>query len=126
MSRSWPRGPKSTSFVRAICLALREIALRRTAERVDAQMRRYRTIQGITAVWPAAERIMVCVGANPRSIQLLRTAKRMAAGLRAEWIAVYVEAPSTVKPTKEDLRRLREHLRLAESLGAETATLYRP
>jgi two-component system sensor histidine kinase KdpD len=104
-------------------LALREIALRRTAERVDAQMRRYRTIQGITAVWPAAERIMVCVGANPRSIQLLRTAKRMATGLRAEWIAVYVEAPSTVKPTKEDLRRLREHLRLAESLGAETATL---
>ena len=104
-------------------LALREIALRRTAERVDAQLRHYRTIQGVTAVWPAAERIMVCVGPNPRSIQLIRTAKRMAAGLRAEWLAVTVEAPSTVKPSKEDLRRLREHLSLAESLGAETAIL---
>jgi two-component system sensor histidine kinase KdpD len=104
-------------------LALREIALRRTAERVDAQLRHYRTIRGVTAVWPAAERIMVCVGPNPRSIQLIRTAKRMAAGLRAEWLAVTVEAPSTVKPSREDLRRLREHLSLAESLGAETAIL---
>jgi two-component system sensor histidine kinase KdpD len=104
-------------------LALREIALRRTAERVDAQLRHYRTIQGVTAVWPAAERIMVCVGPNPRSIQLIRTAKRMAAGLRAEWLAVTVEAPSTVKPSREDLLRLREHLSLAESLGAETAIL---
>jgi two-component system sensor histidine kinase KdpD len=110
-------------FRKGNLLALREIALRRTAERVDEQMLKYRIGKGVKAIWPAAERIMVCIGANPRSIRLIRAAKRMAAGLRADWIAVTVEAPSTVKPSKDDLRRLSEHMRLAESLGAETVVL---
>ncbi len=110
-------------FRKGNLLALRELALRRTAERVDAQMQDYRSIKGVREVWPAAERIMVCVGANPRSIRLIRTAKRMAAGLRADWIAVYVEAPTAVKPSESDLRHLAEHMRLAESLGAETVIL---
>jgi two-component system sensor histidine kinase KdpD len=110
-------------FRKGNLLALRELALRRTAERVDEQMRRYRIGKGVKAVWPAGERIMVCVGPNPRSIRLIRAAKRMAAGLRADWVAVHIEAPSKVKPSEDDLRQLAEHLRLAESLGAETATL---
>jgi two-component system sensor histidine kinase KdpD len=110
-------------FRKGNLLALRELALRRTAERVDAQMQDYRRIKGVKEVWPAAERIMVCIGANPRSIRLIRAAKRMAAGLRAYWIAVYVEAPTAVKPSESDLRHLAEHMRLAESLGAETVTL---
>jgi two-component system sensor histidine kinase KdpD len=110
-------------FRKGNLLALRELALRRTAERVDEQMRRYRIGKGVKAVWPAAERIMVCVGPNPRSIRLIRAAKRMAAGLRADWMAVHVEAPSMVKPSEDDLRQLAEHMRLAESLGAETVTL---
>jgi len=110
-------------FRKGNLLALRELALRRTAERVDAQMQDYRRIKGVKEVWPAAERIMVCVGANPRSIRLIRAAKRMSAGLRADWIAVYVEAPTAVKPSESDLRQLAEHMRLAESLGAETVTL---
>jgi two-component system sensor histidine kinase KdpD len=110
-------------FRKGNLLALRELALRRTAESVDAQMQSYREVKRVKEVWPAAERILVCVGPNPRSIQLIRAAKRMAAGLRAEWIAAHVEAPSKVKPTESDLRQLAEHLRLAESLGAETATL---
>ncbi|HXV22102.1 MAG TPA: sensor histidine kinase KdpD [Desulfuromonadales bacterium] len=104
-------------------LALRELALRRTAERVDAQMLSYRTGKGVREVWPAAERILVCVGANPRSIRLIRAAKRMAAGLRADWLAVTVEGPAKVRPSERDLQQLAEHMRLAESLGAETVTL---
>ena len=110
-------------FRKGNLLALRELALRRTAERVDAQMQDYRRIKGVREVWPAAERIMVCVGANPRSIQLIRAAKRMSAGLRADWITVYVEAQTAVKPSESDLRQLADHMRLAESLGAETVTL---
>jgi two-component system sensor histidine kinase KdpD len=110
-------------FRKGNLLALRELALRRTAERVDAQMQDYRNIKGVKEVWPAAERIMVCIGANPRSIRLIRAAKRMAAGLRADWISVYIEAPTAVKPSESDLRQLSDHMRLAESLGAETVTL---
>ncbi len=110
-------------FRKGNLLALRELALRRTAERVDEQMQTYREAKGIRDVWPAGERILVCVGPNPRSIRLIRAAKRMAEGLRADWIAAYVEAPHKVKPSESDLRQLAEHMRLAESLGAETATL---
>jgi two-component system sensor histidine kinase KdpD len=110
-------------FRKGNLLALREIALRRTAERVDEQMQTYRQTKGVREVWPAAERILVCVGPNPRSIRLIRAAKRMAAGLKADWIAAYVEAPHKVKPSDSDLRQLAEHMRLAESLGAETITL---
>ncbi|NPU84007.1 MAG: sensor histidine kinase KdpD [Syntrophaceae bacterium] len=110
-------------FRKGNLLALRELALRRTAERVDEQMQRYRRDQGVRAIWPVAERILVCVGPNPRSVRLIRAARRMAAGLRAEWLAVNVEAPSHVRATAEDKRLLAEHLRLAESLGAEAVTL---
>ncbi|MDA8172968.1 MAG: sensor histidine kinase KdpD [Nitrospiraceae bacterium] len=110
-------------FRKGNLLALRELALRRTAESVDEQMRTYRAGKGVKEVWPAGERILVCVGPNPRSIRLIRAAKRMAAGLRAELIAVYVEAPHKIKPSESDIKQLAEHMRLAESLGAETVTL---
>jgi two-component system sensor histidine kinase KdpD len=70
-----------------LLLDLRELALRRTAERVDEQMLSYRTGKGVKAVWPATERIMVGVSPNRRSIRLIRAAKRMAAGFRADWLA---------------------------------------
>ncbi|MBA4371284.1 MAG: two-component system sensor histidine kinase KdbD [Thermodesulfovibrio sp.] len=110
-------------FRRGNLLALRELALRRTAECVDEQMQDYRQVKGVREIWPAGERIMVCVGANPRSIRLIRSAKRMAAGLHAQWLAVNIEAPAMVKPSEADMRQLAEHMRLAESLGAETVTL---
>ncbi|QWR77302.1 sensor histidine kinase [Candidatus Magnetomonas plexicatena] len=110
-------------FRKGNLLALRELALRRTAERVDEQIQDYRVVKGVKEVWPVSERILVSISANPRSIRLIRAAKRMAAGLRAEWIAVNVEAPSKVKPTKTDLAKLAAHIRLAEELGAETVTL---
>lgn len=110
-------------FRKGNLIALRELALRRTADQVDEQMEHYRRSAGVHEIWPASERILVCVGPNPRSIRLIRAARRMAAGLRTEWIAVHVEAPSHVKPSAEDLKKLAEHMRLAESLGAQVVTL---
>ena len=110
-------------FRKGNLIALRELALRRTAEQVEEQMETYRRDAGVQDIWPAAERILVCIGPNPRSIRLIRAARRMAAGLRAEWIAVHVEAHSHIRPSPEDLKLLAEHMRLAESLGAQTATL---
>jgi two-component system sensor histidine kinase KdpD len=110
-------------FRKGNLIALRELALRRTADRVDEQMQDYRQDKGIKEIWPAGERIMVCIGANPRSIRLIHAARRLAAGLRTEWMAVHVEAPSQVRPSESDLRQLADHMRLAESLGAETVTL---
>ena len=110
-------------FRKGNLIALRELALRRTADRVDEQMQVYRQDKGIKAIWPAGERILVCVGHNPRSIRLIHAARRLAAGLRAEWIAVHVEAPSRVRTSESDIKQLGDHMRLAESLGAETAVL---
>jgi len=113
-------------FRKGNLIALRELALRRTADRVDEQMQIYRQDKGITSIWPAGERILVCIGHNPRSIRLIHAARRLAAGLRAEWIAVHVEAPSRVRSSEEDIKQLADHMRLAESLGAETAVLSGP
>jgi two-component system sensor histidine kinase KdpD len=110
-------------FRKGNLIALRELALRRTADRVDEQMQVYRQDKGIKDIWPAGERILVCVGHNPRSIRLIHAARRLAAGLRAEWIAVHVEAPSRVRTSESDIKQLGDHMRLAESLGAETAVL---
>ena len=110
-------------FRKGNLIALRELALRRTAERVEEQMVCYRRDKGVQEIWPASERILVCVSPNPRSIRLIRAARRMAAGLRAEWIAVHVEAHAQIKPSDHDLKLLADHMRLAENLGAKTATL---
>jgi two-component system, OmpR family, sensor histidine kinase KdpD len=110
-------------FRKGNLLALRELSLRRTAESVDAQMQDYRRLKGVQEVWPAAERILVCVGPSPFAVRLIRAAKRMADSLHAEWIAVNVEAPSRVRPSENDIRKLADNMRLAESLGAETAVL---
>jgi two-component system, OmpR family, sensor histidine kinase KdpD len=110
-------------FRKGNLIALRELALRRTADRVDEQMQVYRQDKGIKDIWPAGERILVCVGHNPRSIRLIHAARRLAAGLRAEWIAVHVEAPSRVRSSESDIKQLGDHMRLAESLGAESVML---
>lgn len=104
-------------------IALRELALRRTAERVDAQMRRYMRAQGIDAIWPAGERLLVCVGANPAAARLVRSARRMAAGFGATWIAAYVETPGNDRLPAADREALTANLALAAELGAETVTL---
>jgi len=101
-------------------IALRELALRRTAERVHAQMGTYRRREGVKQLWPTSEGIVVAVGPAPQSGNLVRAAYRMASRLRAPWAAVFVETPKYVHLSAAARERLNEHLKLAEELGAET------
>ena len=110
-------------FRKGNLIALRELALRSTAERVDAQMRLYRTAHGITGVWATTERILVCVSPSPSSARLVRAARRMAASLHAACIAAYVETPASLRMSNAVRQRLADNLRLAEQLGAEPVTL---
>jgi two-component system sensor histidine kinase KdpD len=117
------RAARESFFRRGNLLALRELALRQAAQHVDEDVRAYRSEYGIAATWPAAERILVCVGPSPTSAPLIRGARRMAAGLRAAWVAVYAEAPDAYPMTAQDRERLQANLRLAESLGATVVRL---
>ncbi len=118
--------PDDGFFRKGNLTALRELALRRTAAWVDSEMRRYKQDRGIRAVWPAGERIVVVVSPSPASGRLVRAAKRMAAGLHADLIAVYVETPRTANLSAANRERLDANLRLAESLGATTHTIAPP
>jgi len=104
-------------------IALRELALRSTAERVDAQMRGYKALHGIDKTWHTGERVLVCVSPSPHSGRLLRAARRMAASLHADMIAAYVETPAALRLGAGDRERLAEHMRLAEQLGGEAVTI---
>ncbi len=103
--------------------ALREMALRRTADRVDEQMRAYMQMRAIPGPWPAGERLLVCITPSPLSERLIRAGRRMAAKLDAEWYVIYVETPARARPGQPDRDRVARMLRLAEELGAKTATL---
>jgi two-component system, OmpR family, sensor histidine kinase KdpD len=109
-------------FRKGNLIALRELALRRTAERVDAQMRGYMQEHGIHETWPAGERILVAIGPNPAGARLVRAGKRMATSLKCEWIVLYVEAPGQ-RISANDRAALVRNLQLAEELGAQTATV---
>jgi two-component system, OmpR family, sensor histidine kinase KdpD len=106
-------------FQKGNLVALRELALRRMAERVNIQAESYRH-EG--AAVPTAERLLVCVGASPFSARLVRSAARMAAALRCPWLAVSVEKPGS-HMSQEAQDRVWANLRMAGLLGAETATL---
>lgn len=109
-------------FQRGNLLALRELALRQTADRVEADVQAQRSDQGIESPWRTNERILVCVGPSPASARLVRTTRRLAAGLHAHWFAAYVESP--LRPTSSaDRQRLDAHLRLVEALGGTVVHL---
>lgn len=103
--------------------ALRELALRRTAERVDDQMVDYMRAHAIEGPWPAGERILVCVSAAPEAPALVRAARRMADLMNAHWTAVYVEMPGHYRLPETTRDRTAEALRLAEHLGGDSVTL---
>jgi two-component system sensor histidine kinase KdpD len=110
-------------FKKGNLIALRELALRHTAERVDAQMREYRQALGIEQTWAVTEQLLVAVSPSPHSARLIRAARRMAASLHARWYAVYVERPSARQLPKAMEAQLAQNLHLAEQLGAEVVTL---
>src|ERR1017187_6524352 len=110
-------------FRKGNLIALRELALRSTAARVDAQMRLYKTEHGIQGVWPTVERVLVSVGPSPSSARLVRAGRRMAASLQAPCIAVFVETPASLRMSDTDRERVSATLRLPEELGAEPVRL---
>ena len=113
-------------FRKGNLIALRELSLRRTAERVEEQMRDYREDQGISEVWQAGELILVCIGPGALAERLVRAGRRFAAALHADWIVAYIETPQLQALPAPERDAVMQNLRLAESLGATTATLGAP
>lgn len=104
-------------------VALRELALRRAAERIDSDLLERMQSSGLEGPWAAGERILVCVGTDESSPAVVRHAKRLADAIGAPWLAVTVERPGMLLGN-EERRRIDETLQLAERLGAEeTKTL---
>jgi two-component system sensor histidine kinase KdpD len=103
--------------------ALRELALRRTAQRVDAQMVRYMQAHAIPGPWAAGERILACIGSDTTGRDVVRQAKRMADSLKAPWTAVHVETGHDLNLTDAERDRIADAMRLAQRLGAESVTL---
>jgi two-component system sensor histidine kinase KdpD len=107
-------------------LALRELALRQTADRVDAAAREYSGRESVSKPWLARERFLIGVGPDDQAEELVRFGKRFADALDAEWIVVAVETPPLLRLGEADRDHRIEVLRLAESLGAEAVTLDGP
>ncbi len=103
--------------------ALRELALRRTAQRVDDQMVSYMQAHAIPGPWAAGERILACIGSDASGTDVVRHAKRMADSLKASWMAVHVETGTDLNLSEAERDRIAEAMRLAQRLGAETVTL---
>jgi two-component system, OmpR family, sensor histidine kinase KdpD len=103
--------------------ALRELALRRTAERVDEQLLTHMQAHAIPGPWAAGERLLVCVSEDPRAAGLVRYAKRLADRLRAPFTALCVETRRSLQWSEEERDRVADTLRLAEALGGESITV---
>ncbi len=103
--------------------ALRELALRRTAERVDEQLLTHMQANAIPGPWAAGERILVCVSEDPRAAGLVRYTKRLADRLHAPFTALSIETRRSLQLSDEERDRLADTLRLAESLGGEALTI---
>lgn len=103
--------------------ALRELALRRTAQRVDDQMVTYMRANAILGPWAAGERVLACVNEHPSCLALVRYTRRLADRLRATWTAIHVETSGTLRLGDAEKNRIAECLRLAEHLGGEAVTV---
>src|SRR5712672_4704920 len=103
--------------------ALRELALRRTAERVDEQLLTHMQANAIAGPWAAGERILVCISEDPRAAGLVRYTKRLADRMHAPWTAVSIETRRSLQLTDAQRDRLADTMRLAEALGGEAVTI---
>ncbi len=110
-------------FRKGNLIALREIALRRTAEHVEDDVRSYRVEKSIAPVWNTEGAILVCIGAREGAEQTVRTAARLAGQLNVRWHAAYVETPRLARLAVAERDRILAVLKLAEELGAQTAVL---
>ncbi len=110
-------------FSPANLTALRELALRRTAERVDEQLLSEMQARAISGPWAAGERLLVCLSEDPRAPGLVRYTKRLADRLHAPWTALYIETRRSLQLSEEQRDRIADTLRLAQALGGEPVTI---
>ena len=113
-------------FRRGNLIALRDLALRRTAERVDAQMQGARLATPGSQVWATSESLLVCLGPGDTDGKLVRTAARLASRLNAHWHAIYIETPRLQRLPEVQRGAILATLKLAQEMGAETAVLAAP
>lgn len=104
-------------FRKGNLIALRELALRRTADRVDADMRDYRKQARISPIWNTNDQLLVGLSNNSNNERLIRHAARLAGSLHTKWYVTHVETPSRHAKTKQPIL---DALRLAEEMGATT------
>jgi two-component system sensor histidine kinase KdpD len=110
-------------FQKGNLVALRELSLRQAASRLQRDVEAARHERSNAAPWLTAERLLVCVGPSPSSARIVRSTKRLATSLGAEWLAVAVNTGSESETTGRTFEQTGQNLRLAEKLGAETHTL---
>lgn len=110
-------------FVPGNLTALREIALRRTAQRVDDQMVSYMRSHAIQGPWEASERVLVRINERPGGAALVRYGRRLADRIGASWVAAYIETPAAQHFSEDERDRVAEALRVAERLGGQTVTI---
>ena len=113
-------------FRKSNLIALRELSLRRMADRVDASAQAAGVIDRTSRAWMARDRVLVAVGPDDQAEQVVRAGKRLADALDAQWSVVYVETPELLRLSEQQRNRRIDLLRLGESLGAETVTLDGP
>ncbi len=117
------RNAMQNFFQRGNLVALREITLFRAARKMDSELLSYMKAKAVSRIWPAAERVLACIGANPYAKQLLRTAYQLATESKAELFVVTVTVPGLREMTQKEKLYLSEALHLAEELGAKIASL---
>jgi two-component system sensor histidine kinase KdpD len=110
-------------FSPANLTALRELALRRTADRVDEQLLTQMQARAIQGPWAAGERILICISEDPRAAGLVRYAKRLSERLHAPFVALSVETRRSLQLSEERRDRIADTLRLALALGGEAVTI---
>ena len=110
-------------FRKGNLIALRELALRRTADVVEGAVKEYRAEKAIGSVWKTHARLLCCIGPRPGAEPVVRSAARLAQQLGVEWRAVYVETPQLQRLAAPERERILRVVRLAQELGAQTAIL---
>ncbi len=116
----------SSFFRKGNLLALRELALRRTADRVDGEVQAYRRVASVQSVWPNREALLACIGPGDGGEKIIRSCSRLAGQLGVQWHAVHVETPSQLRQARSAQQATFKVLQLAEQLGGTIATLSAP
>src|SRR5882757_1514991 len=110
-------------FRKGNLMALRELALRRTADRIEGDVQAYRVDQSIESVWKTATALLTCVGPDAAAERVVRAAARLAGQLNTEWHAIYVETPNLQRLSPAKREKILANLNLAQELGARTAVI---